>query len=205
MQEHVSGTDTRYTLTASTSRRPSWQEGATLNWFQAATDTLAVRIPLVNPTKEVASVGGYKCPCAACPQCSASTCQSSTVTACCTDPSCADQDLRWVVKNASGVTLLECLCVAFLADRLVAGSWRESYCMALTPLTLLHAVTAAPAQLITDSLFLLILLKILLPTWVLNCVCKTVTCTQILVRRTASAVRQRQQPRLQRNRDPHDG
>jgi hypothetical protein len=106
----VSGTDTRYTLTASTSRRPSWQEGTTLNWFQATTDTLAVRIPLVNPTKEVASVGGYKCPCPACPQCSASTCQSSTVAACCTDPSCADQDLRWVngecfTCNSAGIPL----------------------------------------------------------------------------------------------------
>lgn len=98
LREHVSGTDTRYTLTASTARRPSWQDATAteLRWFDATTDVLAIRIPLVNPSPEVAQIGAYKCPCPACPQCTADACRASTASSCCTDASCADGKLRWV-------------------------------------------------------------------------------------------------------------
>lgn len=100
LKTHTAGADVRYILSAATSRRPSWQDGTTageVRWFDATTDTLAVRVPLTFPSKEVAGVGGFKCPCPACPQCTAQTCSASgATTSCCTDPSCADSNFRCV-------------------------------------------------------------------------------------------------------------
>lgn len=98
LKTHLPGSDVRYSLSAATSRRPSWQDGSTaeLRWFDAATDTLAVRVPLTFPSKEVAGVGGFKCPCPACPQCTAEACRASgAATSCCTDPSCADSNFSY--------------------------------------------------------------------------------------------------------------
>jgi len=64
-----------------------------LRWFDPEQDTLTVRVPLINPSPEVATTGGYKCPCSTCPQCTADTCKASINTACCMDPTCADANL----------------------------------------------------------------------------------------------------------------
>jgi hypothetical protein len=85
LKEHVPGTETRYTLKAATSRRPSLQESSSLRWFNAATDTLTVRVPLRTPSPEVASIGGYKCPCSACPACNTREACSASEVACCMD------------------------------------------------------------------------------------------------------------------------
>jgi hypothetical protein len=63
--------------------------------FDAADDTLIIRVPLVLPSKEAAGVGGYKCPCPACPQCNTqAVCKANTLVACCLDESCADKGLE---------------------------------------------------------------------------------------------------------------
>ena len=96
LKEHITGTEQRYTLKAATSRRPSWQESNTLRWFDPTQDTLTVRIPLVYPSPEAAAMGGYKCPCPACPQCAPQSCSvtPASTSMCCIDESCLDKGLR---------------------------------------------------------------------------------------------------------------
>ncbi len=109
MRLHTRGTERTYILQASTTRRPSWQTGETLRGFTRH-DTLTVRIPIkdINP---IAPMSSYACPCnprategaGVCPACAKDAVEPFACSrgSCCTDPDCADKELKCVGCHAS--------------------------------------------------------------------------------------------------------
>lgn len=100
---HTPGTERRWVLRPATVRRPSWQPGTSIRWFERRADTLAVRIPLKNPDA-VATTSSYSCPCSPvgddgnpngiCPACKDGAADNPCANGpCCLDPKCADKGL----------------------------------------------------------------------------------------------------------------